>query len=84
MVYDPVTKRHHRRTLKENHISVTSEPDGQYRYKAIELLLGIYYSLLIPGFTSHQRQETTEINQPRWLHCPCMLGWRNMALTGLF
>jgi hypothetical protein len=80
MVYDPVTKRHHRRTLKENHISVTSEPDGQYRYEAIELILVIFcYSLLFPDFTSHQRQETARINQPRWLHCPCMHGWSSMA-----
>ena len=29
--YDYLTKRYHQRNVKENHISVTSEPDGKYR-----------------------------------------------------
>ena len=30
--YDHLTKRYHKRCIKENHITLTSEPDGQYRH----------------------------------------------------
>ena len=32
LIYDNLTKRYHQRIVKENHIMVTLEPDGQYRY----------------------------------------------------
>lgn len=32
LTYDHLTKRYNQRIYKENHIAVTSEPDGQYRF----------------------------------------------------
>ena len=32
MQYDEETDKYHPRVVKETHVAVTSEPDGQYRY----------------------------------------------------
>ena len=32
MEFDEQTKRYHPKTVKEYHVSATSEPDGQYRF----------------------------------------------------
>ena len=51
MVYHPETKRHHRRIVKENHISVTSEPDGQYRFVPNQVDNDKYLQILRFHFT---------------------------------
>ena len=73
MVYHPETKRHHRRIVKENHISFTSEPDGQYRFVPNQVDNDKYLQILrfhfkpAPGDRKNKPAKMAALSLHEWM-----------------